>query len=250
MAGSVKTGNIVLGEGRPKICIPITDNNIEGIKASLVTLKQGPFDLVEWRGDAFAEVKDAAKREEAFELLHKELGEAPVLFTIRTDREMGGYSISDEEYLSLNLEVIESGLADLVDVELSRGEYIFTKIVAAAREKGVKIIGSCHKSDHTPSREDIVDTLVTMQKYGADIAKYAAMPQCERDVMNILEATLDMKESHNETPVITMSMGPMGAVSRVCGSLTGSCLSFGTAGKASAPGQLPAGDLDRFLDLL
>lgn len=250
MAGAVKAGNIILGEGRPKICIPITDSDIEGISKSLEVLKKGPFDLVEWRGDAFADVNNKEKRETAFSLLHKELGEAPVLFTIRTDREMGNYAISDEEYLSLNMEVIESGMADLVDVELSRGEEIFRKLVAAAADKGVKIIGSCHKSDHTPERGEIVKTLVAMQEYGADIAKYAAMPQSERDVLAILEATVDMKMEHNATPVITMSMGPMGAVSRVCGSLTGSCLSFGTAGKASAPGQLPAEDLNRFLELL
>ena len=37
-------------------------------------------------------------------------------------------------------------------------------------------------------------------------------------------------------PVITMSMGAMGVISRVSGRLTGSCMTFGSAGRASAPG--------------
>ena len=49
---------------------------------------------------------------------------------------------------------------------------------------------------------------------------------------------------------MTMSMGALGAVSRVSGSLTGSAVTFGTAGHASAPGQLPAAELREMLELL
>ena len=45
-----------------------------------------------------------------------------------------------------------------------------------------------------------------MQSLGADIVKFAVMPQCERDVLTLLDATLTMKEEHSDTPVITMSM--------------------------------------------
>ena len=47
-----------------------------------------------------------------------------------------------------------------------------------------------------------------MQSLGADIVKFAVMPQCERDVLTLLDATLTMKEEHSDTPVITMSMSP------------------------------------------
>ena len=40
-----------------------------------------------------------------------------------------------------------------------------------------------------------------------------------------------------------MSMGKLGVISRICGEVFGSAVTFGTAGKASAPGQLPANQL-------
>ena len=89
-----------------------------------------------------------------------------------------------------------------------------------------------------------------MQELGTDVAKFAVMPTCERDVLTLLSATLTMKEQHNDTPVITMSMGRLGALSRVCGTLSGSAVTFGTAGRASAPGQLPADLLKTFLESL
>ena len=92
--------------------------------------------------------------------------------------------------------------------------------------------------------------LCQMQHLGADIAKYAVMPQNERDVLTLLDATLTMREEHKEPPVITMSMGRQGIISRVCGSAFGSAITFGTAGKASAPGQLPADLLSSFINSL
>ena len=69
-------------------------------------------------------------------------------------------------------------------------------------------------------------------------------------MLTLLDATLTMKEHYPDTPVITMSMGPLGAVSRISGELFGSALTFGTAGTASAPGQLPAPALSAFLQQL
>ena len=103
--------------------------------------------------------------------------------------------------------------------------------------------------DH-PDKNIIISNLCLMQSLGADIVKFAVMPQCERDVLTLLDATLTMKEEHSDTPVITMSMSPTGVISRICGQLVGSCVTFGTAGKASAPGQIPANLLSTFLQTL
>lgn len=89
-----------------------------------------------------------------------------------------------------------------------------------------------------------------MQDLGADIVKFAVTPRSERDVLRLLDATLAMKEDHNTTPVITMSMGKLGVISRICGEVFGSAVTFGTAGKASAPGQLPANQLSIYLKSL
>ena len=75
------------------------------------------------------------------------------------------------------------------------------------------------------------------------------MPVERRDVLTLMQATLD-RYAESETPLITMSMGALGCVSRLCGELTGSCLTFGTAGEASAPGQIPAGALRTALEIV
>ena len=73
------------------------------------------------------------------------------------------------------------------------------------------------------------------------------MPVERRDVLTLMQATLD-RYAESETPLITMSMGALGCVSRLCGELTGSCLTFGTAGEASAPGQMDARTLRRVME--
>ena len=89
-----------------------------------------------------------------------------------------------------------------------------------------------------------------MQQLGMDVAKMAVMPQSEKDVRMLLEATAEMKEQHPQTPVITMSMGKMGVLSRMAGELFGSALTFGTVGQASAPGQIPVKELRKILEML
>ena len=57
-------------------------------------------------------------------------------------------------------------------------------------------------------------------------------------VIALLAATAEMADHHPETPVITMSMGALGAVSRLCGEAFGSAMTFANPGTASAPGQV------------
>jgi len=250
MPSVIQIRNLKLGEGLPKICIPLTASNLESLKKSMDALQTVPCDLVEWRADFYENFQNESVRGEALNVLREKLGNTPLLFTIRTSREGGRAEIGTDEYRAINCSVIQTGLADLVDVELSRGDDIITGLVACAHSSGIRIIGSCHDFDKTPSKDAIVQTLCRMQALGADLAKYAVMPQCEQDVLTLLDATLTMKQAHTDTPVITMSMGHLGALSRVCGTFSGSAVTFGTAGHASAPGQLPADLLKTILESL
>ena len=270
MGSVVTVRNMRLGEGLPKICVPLTDTSLDALTQSARSLSGTAMDLVEWRADFYEGLWDADARTKALSMLRKELGNIPVLFTIRTKEECGQAEISTEDYLVINRSVIESGLADLVDVELMKGDEVMKTLVDAAKhsrirtpqpiaasknleptlQETVKIIGSRHDFDKTPSESEIVNSLCRMQELGADVAKFAVMPTCEKDVLTLLSATMTMKEHHPKTPVITMSMGRLGAISRICGTLSGSAVTFGTVGSASAPGQLPADLLKTFLEAL
>lgn len=250
MSKIVTIRDMVLGDGNPKICVPVTEPGLEEMEQSIQEIKKVPFDFVEWRADFYSGLMDREKRIAALRLLRKELGEIPVLFTLRTKAEGGEIEPDPKTYRKVLLDVIGTGLADLADVELSCGEETMKTIVSAAHDKNITIIASRHDFHATPEASEILSCLCRMQELGADLVKYAVMPRCERDVLTLLDATLTMKEKFPETPVITMSMGSLGAVSRICGRLTGSCVTFGSVGKSSAPGQLPADTLKQFLKAL
>ncbi|OLA13217.1 MAG: type I 3-dehydroquinate dehydratase, partial [Coprococcus sp. 43_8] len=174
----------------------------------------------------------------------------PILFTFRTSKEGGEKAIEPEAYAILNKEAAKSGYVDLVDVEAFTGDEIVKDIIAGAHEYGVKVVASNHDFHKTPSQEEIVARLRKMQELGADIPKIAVMPQSKKDVLTLLCATEEMATNYADRPIITMSMGGTGVISRVCGEAFGSALTFGAAKKASAPGQMNASDLREILTLI
>ena len=111
-------------------------------------------------------------------------------------------------------------------------------------------MASNHDFDKTPDKDDIVSRLRKMQDMDADIPKIAVMPRCKRDVLTLLAATEEMATDYADRPIITMSMAGTGVISRLCGEVFGSALTFGAAGKASAPGQMGVQDLNTVLGLL
>ena len=179
-----------------------------------------------------------------------QLGEIPLLFTFRTAKEGGEKDISKEEYVALNKTVISTGNADLVDVELFMGQDILEELVVFAHENGVKVIASNHDFEKTPAEVEMVSRLCEMQKLGADILKIAVMPRDKEDVVRLLAATEEMRSQHATQPLVTMSMSSQGIITRIAGEAFGSAITFGAAGKTSAPGQLPVDELKQVLTIL
>ena len=151
----VKIRKIVFGEGRPKICVPITGRTREEIALRTAELKAAKPDLAEWRADWYEEVFDRKKLEEMLERLRGELGELPLLVTFRTKEEGGEQSIGAEAYAEFLRTVLASGQADLIDVELFRGEALLRDICEEARKKGIRVIASSHDFEKTPAKEKL-----------------------------------------------------------------------------------------------
>ena len=76
------------------------------------------------------------------------------------------------------------------------------------------------------------------------------MPKSTGDVLTLLAATAEMHEKYADRPIITMSMSAKGVVSRLSCEAFGSAMTFGAAGQASAPGQIPVEQLKQALDIL
>ena len=187
---------------------------------------------------------------EALKRVSELLDGLPLLCTFRTKAEGGEKEVAVGTYQTINERAIRSGLADAIDVEFFLPEKTVKELIADAKAHQITVIGSNHDFQKTPKKQEIVSRLCQMQQLGMDVAKMAVMPQSEKDVRMLLEATAEMKEQHPHTPVITMSMGKMGVLSRMAGELFGSALTFGTVGQASAPGQIPVEELRKILEML
>ena len=121
---TVQIRNITIGEGRPKICVPIIGQTEADILEEAKTFSTLPVDVVEWRVDWFDAVSDTNAVVATAAKLRVALGDTPLLFTFRTKNEGGEKSISLTAYQTLNLAVAASGSVDLVDVELFTGDDI------------------------------------------------------------------------------------------------------------------------------
>lgn len=250
MSKYVEVRGVKIGEGVPKICVPIVGKTKEEILAAARSFEDVALDVVEWRVDWFEGVFDFEKVEDVLKELRAVLGETPILMTFRTSKEGGEKSIEPEDYAKLNIKAAQTGYVDFIDVEIFTGDAIVTKIIDGAHAAGVKVIASNHDFHKTPEKSDIIYRLRKMQDMNADIPKIAVMPQNKKDVLTLLSATEEMTSLYADRPIITMSMAGTGVISRLCGEVFGSSMTFGAAKKASAPGQMGVKDLETVLGLL
>ena len=175
------------------------------------------------------------------------LGQKPLLLTFRTQKEGGEMAFSEENYFALYHELVKKGALDLLDIELFANPLAADTLIHEAKKMGIKIVLCNHDFQKTPSQEEIVARLRQMQMRQADICKIAVMPQDATDVLTLLSATNEMYTHYASVPIVTMSMGQLGMISRVTGQLFGSALTFGSAQQASAPGQLSVQVLRNYL---
>lgn len=242
----LKIKNVVFGEGTPKICLPIVDRTHETIIETLDSYKDLDYDVVEIRLDFYEDLLNG-KITHLLEDIKKHTDKL-VLATIRTAKEGGQAECTSLEYMHLIKEICNAHI-DLVDIELSQGYESIMELVAYAHKKDVHVVMSEHHFDETPQIEDMQETLEKMEILGADLPKLAVMPQNKQDLLRLLQATLYASE-HLRKPIITMSMGDLGRLSRMTGEYFGSTMTFATAKDASAPGQVPLEDLKKVLEVI
>ncbi len=242
--------NVSIGEGMPKICVPIVGKTREEILMTAKEILNVPADLVEWRVDYFESVFEMQKVVALSAELREMLGDMPILFTFRTKKEGGEKELNPRVYAMLARMMIASGNIDLVDVEVFAEEKEALSIIEAAHKYGVKVVGSNHDFAKTPDKDEIIRRFCYMQSVGVDIPKIAVMPQNKTDVLTLLSATEEMVSKHADRPIVTMSMSGIGTVSRIAGEIFGSAITFGALEKASAPGQIRVEELKNILEIM
>ncbi len=243
-----KIGSVKLGDGMPAVCVPVMGKDFSELKHSLEATGQVPHDVVELRMDSLEQAQSKGMVRKALSLAREVLPQMNLLYTFRTAEEGGEQEISEDRYFTMLGEAVESGLADAVDIEFYKDGDKISGMIEKAKKQKVFVILSSHDFQKTPPREELINRLITMRDLGADAAKIACMPENDEDVFTLMGATAEVKRRFPDQLLITMAMGGRGTLSRIGGETDGSCLTFGCAEKASAPGQMNAGDLRKILE--
>ena len=246
----VRIGHTVLGDKGTKICVPIVGTTMKEILDATAVACNTPCHVVELRIDYYERAHSIDSIIELLMLIKPQLKGRALLFTWRTKGEGGEKSISTKDYFTMLERLIPTGLVDAIDIELFFDQDRMLKTIEFAKVHGVTIVMSNHDFHGTPSHEVIVNRLIQMKKFLADVPKMAVMPHTTGDILTLLEATAEVKALYPSDPIITMAMGPLGAVTRAAGALFGNAMTFASAGKASAPGQIDVHELKRILDIL
>lgn len=261
--------NIVLQAGRPKVAVPLVSQLPQEIIAECEHAAMLPCDLIEWRADSYlsglTDLEEVLQTKEFYLDFLKILddleyiaGDKPLIFTLRSVEQGGMLQLSQAQKAEIYQLVAQSGLAGLIDVELpvaaQSAEDICEESGLSLREQideihafGGKVICSYHEFDRMLSPEEILEKIQIMQAAGADVFKIAAMAVTKEDAENLLKTTAFLHQN-GIGPLVMMAMGEWGKTTRVAAGRYGSCITFAAGQEASAPGQVDAFTMLKWLN--
>lgn len=238
-----------IGQGRPLICVPVMAKDEAGICEQIKKLAKEQVEVIEWRVDAFENAQSMNAIRSVLNNVKDDLGNSILLFTYRSKGQGGLGDHDASTIMDIHQVGAESDVVDIIDVEYFAAKNP-EKEIAQLKKCDTIIITSHHDFDMTPDSRVIETILRQMKESGTDIVKLALMPNNAKDVLRLLEETEKFHTNYPDMPIVTMSMGGIGMISRISGEFFGSCMTFGAGEVASAPGQLPKDELKSILDEL
>jgi 3-dehydroquinate dehydratase type I len=217
------------------ICATITEPVIENM-ADAANFSSA--DLVEIR-------LDCLEKHTGLEKLQKV--SKPIIITCMPASEGGKFLGEEEDRIEILFEAVK--YADYVSLELSAKKEFRDRILYEAHSRDARVISTYHDYKKTPSVKEIKEILKKQKKTGADIAKVAFQANDYSDVMNLMGI---LTENDVGIPIIAVSMGEYGKISRILGPLLGSYLTFAAPSKGleAALGQLTVEELHTVFDIL
>ncbi len=248
MSRIVKVKNLNIGQGRPKICGLVIGTTAEDFLDLAEKSNTVDCDMIEIRIDHFENVTDINQVKSLLRKI-KRTAKKPGILTFRNKSEGGHTEITLEYYRELLLMAAENSLADIIDVEAAtlEGDGSF---VERLKDCGVYVIISKHDFNKTPKEEEIIRTYIDMEKLGGDIVKVAYMPNSRRDVLNLISATEVATSNLTSCPIVAISMGHLGMITRIMGEFMESAITFAAITKTSAPGQINIDSMGDVLDII
>lgn len=224
MSGMLTVGQTSFVTGTTKIAVPITGKTMDAITTQAQKAIVAQPDVVEWRIDYDQDLLDRDIYQATYTKLRPILGDTVLLTTFRTASEGGEADLEETTYVALYKWLIDHQLTDMLDIELHFSEAVISDLIYLAHQHNIKVILSAHEFQGTPPELEIISLLEQIQNH------------------TMMRATATESEKL-DIPIIAISMGNLGRISRITAPLFGSVLSFATVGDASAPGQIAIDDL-------
>ena len=231
------------GGALPVIITPLVGATREAILDEVAAIVPKAPDLLEWRVDFFAAIGDPQAVIATALAIRQAAGGIPVLLTRRNVTEGGvPIPIAEAQVVAMYVAACQARCVELIDYELSNAPDDLKKLREVSAANGVTMIMSYHNFQQTPDAATLDGKFSAAEKLGADVAKVAVMPQNAQDVLVLLAATDRARQSIG-IPLISMSMGGVGSLSRIMGGVFGSAATFAVGKSSSAPGQIAIEDL-------
>ncbi|MFC0558811.1 type I 3-dehydroquinate dehydratase [Halalkalibacter alkalisediminis] len=247
---NVKVRGIELGEGNAQICIPLVGKNKSELLIELEAAKGKKPDLVEWRADFFENLDDTVKVVEMLSIIRTHVEDIPILFTIRSIKEGGNpILLTEPAKIKLIEDVCSTKQVDIIDYELVNNKEDIRYLRTISNKHNVKFILSYHNFEYTPESSVLLEKCVAAQTFEADLVKISVMSKKLDDVLLLLQTTQDAQKMV-DLPLVTISMGKYGAITRMFGFVFGSTITFGMGQNSSAPGQIPVDELRTVIDII
>ena len=232
-------GNGVL----PAIITPLVGKTQAVILEEVAAIVLKKPDLLEWRIDFFESIGDIPAVIDTALAIRRAAGGIPVLLTRRNETEGGQpLKIDEAAVVAMYTAACNAKCVELIDYELSNAPADLKALREVSKANGIGMIMSYHNFQMTPDGATLDSKFAAAKAFDADVGKVAVMPTNERDVLELLAATSRAREAL-DIPLISMSMGGVGSLSRIMGWVYGSAATFAVGKSSSAPGQIAIEDL-------
>lgn len=233
-----------LGNGAlPIIITPLVAKTLAGLVDEVTAIVRKQPDLLEWRIDFFEAIDDTQAVIEAARAIRARAGGIPVLLTRRNVTEGGQpIPIAEPAVVAMYVAACQAKCVEMIDYELSNAAEDLARLREVSKANGIAMIMSYHNFQMTPDASTLDAKFLAAERCGADVAKVAVMPKTAQDVLELLAAT-DRARRAISLPLISMSMGGVGSLSRMMGWVYGSAATFAVGKSSSAPGQVAIEDL-------
>ena len=239
-----------VGSGRPLLCVPVTETRTSRIVETINSLAARRMEAIEWRADYYDHSSDPKMITAILQEVRHKLRDTILIVTYRTRAEGGEGDADTGLYEEILMAAADTGVPDFIDLEFAMSQKL-PMLMHSLQACGVRVIASYHNFERTPSAQQLKRKYRDMFAAGADIAKVAVMPQDFSDVCCLTEVSYEMSAAApSDRALIAISMGQLGALTRLAGEICGSCLTFVTDGPASAPGQMSYGSVAKATDAI